>query len=170
MEGLLIGHQALFFSQVARRAKESSLVPIYSGLCWSGKVGSPNVSRGLFWQLCDKGESLEGPGCPRTTNVVLPSGGWSVSFQQMFPLCKDRKWHLESCSNWVKSHVCATHVKRTRLRKRNQPLVRAMIVACWWLRFKLQRIKLSAFAFLVASVFSIGKFLLKADICQIPMG
>lgn len=33
-EEFLIGHKAIFsFSEIARKAKESSLPPIYSGLC-----------------------------------------------------------------------------------------------------------------------------------------
>lgn len=84
------------------------------------------------------------------------------------PSVRGQKCHLESCSDWLKSQVCATRVKRTRLWKRNQPLGRAVIVGCWWLRCKLQRIKLSALAFLVAFVFQTGKFLLKSDKCHIP--
>lgn len=144
---------SIFFLWDSQKSQRDLLT---SNLLWSvliQRLAAHTSAGDSSWQLCDKGESLKGQGCPRAANVVLLSRRWSVSFQQMFPPRKDRKCHRESRSNWVKSHVRATWVKRTRLGKRNQPLDGAMTADCWWLRFKLPRIKLSEGAFLTASVF-----------------
>lgn len=144
MEEFLIGHWAIFLSEMARRATASSLPPIYSGLCWCrgwqlkrqwGTVPDNFVTRERVSR--DKGA--------HEPQMLFRLPGGEVSAFSKCSFCAGtEKCHRESRSNWAKSHVCATRVKRTRLGKRNQLLARAMIVDCRWLRFKLQRIKLSA--------------------------
>lgn len=87
LEEFLIGQEAIFLSEMARRAKKRSLPPIYSGLCWC-RGWQLNRQQGTVPDNFVKRESLKGQGCPRSTNVVLPSRRWSVSFQQMLLLCR----------------------------------------------------------------------------------
>ena len=85
-EGLLKGHWALFLIWGSQESQESSLAPINFGLCWSRKVGSPNISRGQLlttqWQGRVSGD--EGAQRPQTLFSLL---GGEVSAFSKRSLC-----------------------------------------------------------------------------------
>lgn len=65
MEGLLMGHWALFLIWGSQESQESSLAPINSCLCWFGEVGSPNVSRGQLLTTQWQGRASRGTRVPK---------------------------------------------------------------------------------------------------------
>lgn len=77
--GTFKGALGTFLIWGSQESQESSLAPINFGLCWSGEVGSPNVSRGQLLTTQWQGRASQGTRVPKDHKRCLVF--WEVKCQ-----------------------------------------------------------------------------------------
>lgn len=125
LEAFLIGHWefVLWGSQRASQLQFTLFPADPGGRQFKRQPGT------VHWQLCDRGESLKGQGCPRTaTAVLLPEGKCQLSAN--LPSVQAQNVPSQELLDWVrKSCLCHSCQKDTAW-KGDRPLDGAMVVDC----------------------------------------